>query len=91
MSATVFTANRLSGCPRRQAARSVFFARKVECLPEDLDLHGLAPKQAFEVAHAPLQLAHPTGADHLLVGLHGLMAPSSMRRFHENSRLGERP
>ena len=40
----------------------------------DLDFHALAPEQAFEVAHTPLQVAHPAGPHDLLVGLHGLMA-----------------
>jgi hypothetical protein len=74
VSATVFIANRRSDRPRRRAARSVFCAREVEGLPEDLDFHGLAPEQALQVPHAPLQLAHPAGADDLLIGLHGLMA-----------------
>jgi hypothetical protein len=47
---------------------------QVEGLLEDLHLHGLAARQAPELAHAPLEVADPRRADDVLVGGDGLKA-----------------
>ena len=43
-------------------------------LAQHLNLHGLAAEQAFKIADAPLQLAHPASRDHVVVGLDRCLA-----------------
>jgi hypothetical protein len=72
VSATTFIGNR----PDRAtaSATAVFCPRRGERLLEDLDLEGLAAEQTLELPDARLELAHPGGADHLVVDADRLAA-----------------
>src|SRR3954447_3054623 len=57
---------------------------EVESLFQDLGFHGLAAEKSLEVAHAPFQLTHLAGPDHILVSMDGLMPA-----FEHPALLGE--
>src|ERR687898_858167 len=59
--------------PRGERQDRFFCPREIERLFEDLGFHGLASKQALEVAHTLLELANLAGADHVLVGMDSLV------------------
>ena len=56
------------------AASSFFYPRDIKRFLEDLDLHGLATEQAFQLAYPPFQLTDPARADDIFIGLHRLQA-----------------
>lgn len=55
-------------------ATSVFWAREIQGLLDDLGFRGLLAQHALEVAHTLLQLANLAGAVDIIVGLDGSMA-----------------
>lgn len=60
-------------------------------LLEDLDLHGLAAEQAFEVSNPFLQPAHFGCGNHILIGSDRFVAPLLISRPPRKTRLGESP
>ena len=89
VSAMAFIGNR----PDRAtaSATAVFLPARGERLFEDLALEGLATEEPLERADPLLELAHPGGADDLVVDPDRSRPPAAIRCLHLNSRLGERP
>jgi len=75
----------------RQQGSSVFYPCKIQSLFEDLDLHGFAAEQAFELPNALLQPADLRCGDHILIHPHRFLAPSLINRLQRKTRLGESP
>lgn len=91
VSATAFIANRSPDRSRIPRAGSVFCPGEVESLLQALGFHGLAAEKTLQIANSSFELADAARADDILVGLHRLMAPSSIRRFQAKSWEGAMP